>query len=49
MMEQQNAQAERHMQAQQAQQTFAASREDSKRNYEVNKMKAKQKPAPKKP
>jgi hypothetical protein len=46
MMEQQNQAQERQLKAQQAQQTFAASRQDSERNYEVNKMKAKQKPSP---
>jgi hypothetical protein len=48
-MEQQNQAQERQLKAQQAQQTFAASRQDSERNYEVNKMKAKQRPAPRKP
>jgi hypothetical protein len=48
-MEHQANQQKMQLDAQQAQQTFAASREDSKRNYEVNKMKAKQKPAPRKP
>lgn len=46
-MEQQNQAQERMLKSQQAQQTFAASREDSQRNYEVNRMKAKQKPASK--
>jgi hypothetical protein len=45
-MEHQANQQKMRLDAQQAQQTFAASRQDSERNYEVNKMKAKQKPSP---
>jgi hypothetical protein len=43
----QNAQADRQMQARQADQSAKQQSKDSDRNYQVNKMKAKQKPSPK--
>jgi hypothetical protein len=45
----QNAQADRQMQARQSEMSARQQSKDSERNYEVNKMKAKQKPASKKP
>jgi hypothetical protein len=44
-----NAQADRQMQARQTEMSAKQQAKDSDRNYQVNKMKAKQKPAPKKP
>jgi hypothetical protein len=45
----QNAQADRQMQARQTEMSAKQQAKDSDRNYQVNKMKAKQKPAPRKP
>jgi hypothetical protein len=45
----QNAHADRQMQARQTEMSAKQQAKDSDRNYQVNKMKAKQKPAPKKP
>jgi hypothetical protein len=45
----QNAQADRQMQARQTEMSAKQQAKDSDRNFQVNKMKAKQKPAPRKP